>query len=90
MTLQEEYTLNRVEMGIRHKGQFDKFWLQFLQVICPQPNAISLEFVKQTGQACDWLSELSSAGEFSVELMLCEAVDWKFVESGRLDGAASC
>lgn len=90
MNLQEEYNLKRVKMGARHKGQFDKFWLQSLQVICPQPSAMSLELVKQMGQTCVSLSELILAGEFPVELMLCEAVDWRVVESGRFDEAASC
>ena len=90
MNLQEEYNLKRVEMGARHKGQLDKFWLQFLQVKCSQPSAMSLELVKQTGQTCVSLSELILAGEFPIELMICEAEDLKVVKSWNFDEAASC
>lgn len=90
MNLQEEYNLNRVKMGARHKGQFDKFWLQLLQVKCPQPSAMSLELVKQMGQTSALLSELILAGEFPIELMLCEAVDWWVVEPRKFEEAASC
>lgn len=86
MTLQERYTLIRVEMCARHMGQFDNLGLHSLQAVCPQPNAMSLELVKQTGQTCDSLP----AGEFSVEMTLCEAVDWEAVEFGKLDGTAFC